>query len=119
MNIITHTINEITIAEIQSDQWVLDTAEKGADLVGSLYFSGFDRVIVHQKNVHPDFYHLKNKLAGEILQKFSNYRIRLAIIGPIETKGSQSLEQFIRESNQGRQINFLETLDSALLVLSN
>ncbi|MDD4645730.1 MAG: DUF4180 domain-containing protein [Bacteroidales bacterium] len=46
-----------------------------------LYYHGFDRMIIHEKNITPEFFDLKNRMAGEILQKFSNYRIRLAIVG--------------------------------------
>ena len=38
-------------------------------------------MIIHEKNITPEFFDLKNRMAGEILQKFSNYRIRLAIVG--------------------------------------
>ena len=45
-------------------------------------------------------------MAGEILQKFSNYRVRLAIIGSFEQCIAKSIRDFIYESNNGKQINF-------------
>jgi len=57
-------------------------------------------------------------LAGEILQKFSNYRVRLAIVGDFSTFTSKSIKDFIYESNKGRHINFVSSLDEAIKVLS-
>lgn len=80
MNIETHQLNDIRIAEVISDV-VIKTTEDGLDLVGNLYYQDFDCIILHKKNSTPDFFDLKSRIAGEILQKFSNYRVRLAIVG--------------------------------------
>ena len=57
-------------------------------------------------------------MAGEILQKFSNYRFPLVLIGDFSEFPSQSLQDFTRESNKGRQVNFVPTLPEALQLLS-
>ncbi|KAA6304392.1 hypothetical protein EZS27_043961, partial [termite gut metagenome] len=51
------------------------------DLLGNLYYQGFDKIVVQEKNITPEFFDLKSGMAGEILQKFSTYRVRLAIVG--------------------------------------
>nr|WP_133946595.1 DUF4180 domain-containing protein [Epilithonimonas xixisoli] len=114
MEIKTHDFNDTKIAEIISDEMIINSAEDALDLVGNIYYQGFDKVIISEKNFTPDFFDLKNKLAGDVLQKFSNYRIRLAIIGDFEKYESQSLRDFIFESNKGRQINFVGKLSEAL-----
>jgi hypothetical protein len=58
-------------------------------------------------------------MAGEILQKFSNYRMRLAIVGDFSEYKSKSLRDFIRESNRTGTINFVGTIDEALLRLDH
>lgn len=118
MNIKAHTINNTQIAEVLTDDIVLLTAQDGLDLLGNLYFQGFDRAIVHQRNITPDFFDLKNGIAGEVLQKFSNYRFRLAIVGDFSQYTSKSIKDFIYESNNGRQINFLPTAEAALQKLA-
>lgn len=117
MNIIAHTINTSEIAEVISDQIIIHSAEDALDLMGTIYYQGFDKIILYQKDLTPEFFDLKNKMAGDILQKFSNYRIQLAIIGDFSTFTSQSLKDFIYESNQGRLVNFVTTLEDALKVL--
>ncbi|HLU93222.1 MAG TPA: DUF4180 domain-containing protein, partial [Membranihabitans sp.] len=81
MNIIKHQVNENSIAEVESNEVIISNAQDGLDLLGNLYYQGFDKIIIHEKNLTPQFFDLKNGLAGEILQKFSNYRIPLAIVG--------------------------------------
>lgn len=67
-----------------------------------MYYQGFDKVIIYRKNIVSDFFDLKTKMTGEILQKFSNYRVRLVIIGDFENVARKSLRDFIYESNNGR-----------------
>lgn len=118
MNIQSHKINEKAVAEIISDKIIIQNAEDALDLMGNVYYQGFDKMIIHQKNITPDFFDLKNKMAGEILQKFSNYRVSLVIIGDFSGLESKSLNDFIYESNKGKHVNFLASLDEALNALS-
>lgn len=114
MKIETHSINDTKIAEVTSEDRIINSMEDGVDLLGSLYFQGFDRIIIHEKNITPDFFELKNGMAGEILQKFSNYRVRLAVVGDFSKYTRQSVQDFIYESNKGKQVNFVSSLKEAL-----
>jgi hypothetical protein len=53
-------------------------------------------------------------MAGEILQKFSTYRVQLTIVGDFSMYNSKSLKDFIFESNKGNQINFISSTTEAL-----
>ena len=119
MKIEAHRINDTTIAEVISDDTIINKSEDGLDLLGNLYYQGFDKILIHEKNITPNFFDLKNGIAGEILQKFSNYRVRLAIVGNFSKYTSKSLNDFIYESNKGRQINFLTSQTEALKILSD
>lgn len=114
MEIKTHQTNNLTIAEIISKNIIITTVEDGTDLVGNLYYQGFDKVVLHEKNITPSFFHLKTRMAGEILQKFSNYKIRLAIVGDFSKYESKSLNDFIFESNKGSAVNFVPSIEKAI-----
>ena len=114
MEIKIHTIDNRKIAEIISDNIVLQTVEDAVDLIGNMSYQGFDKFIIHEENMIPDFFELKNKIAGNILQKFSQYSMPLAIIGDFEKYESKSLNDFIFESNKGNQINFVTTVEDGL-----
>lgn len=119
MELKTHIINNIQIAEVISDEMVIQSVEDGLDLLGNIYYNGVDKIIIHDKNIIPEFFDLKTKIAGEILQKFSNYRVQLAIVGNFSKYKSKSIKDFILESNTTRHINFVDTLAEALERLSN
>jgi hypothetical protein len=60
-----------------------------------------------------DFLQLKTRLAGEAIQKFVNYQLRLAILGDISAAVAQSkaLHDFIYEANRGQDVWFVRDLD--------
>jgi hypothetical protein len=53
--------------------------------------------------------HLRTGVAGEMLQKFVNYGVKLAILGDVSgyTTASSALRDFIYESNRGETIWFV------------
>lgn len=119
MEIKEHILNEIKVAEVISDELIIQNTADALDLMGNVYYQGFDKMILHQKNITPDFFDLKNKMAGDILQKFSQYRVRLVIIGDFSGIESKSLKAFIYESNNGKQVNFLSSIKEGLKALTN
>lgn len=118
MKIKTHNLSESQIAEVISDERIIDKAEDGLDLLGNLYYQGFDGIIINEKNITPDFFDLKSGIAGEILQKFSTYRVRLAIVGDFSRFTSKSLTDLIYESNKGKHVNFVNSTSEAISILS-
>jgi len=115
----THHINDTQIAEVISDEIIIIKTDDGIDLLGNLYYQGFDRIINNEKNITPVFFDLKNGIAGEILQKFSTYRVRLAIVGDFSKYTSKSLKDFIFESNKNRHINFVSSTTEVINILSS
>lgn len=118
MNIETHHINGIRIGEVTSDTILINNAEDGLDLLGNLYYHDVSGILLYEQHITPDFFDLKTGIAGELLQKFSNYRMRLAIVGDFSKYTGKSINDFIYESNKGRQINFVGSQAEALQVLS-
>lgn len=118
MKIESHNINDTKIAEIISDTMVIKSIQDGLELLGNLYYQDFDKIVVQEKNITPEFFDLKTGMAGEILQKFSNYGVRLAIVGDFTLYSGKSMKAFIYESNKNGHINFVGSTEEALQVLS-
>ncbi|RYY37727.1 MAG: DUF4180 domain-containing protein [Sphingobacteriaceae bacterium] len=114
MQIKEHIINNRQIGEVLADDIIINKIEDGTDLLGNVYYQGFDAAIIYAKNITPDFFDLKTRIAGEILQKFSTYRMPLAIVGDYSVYTSKSLADFIYESNKGKHVNFVASVDEAL-----
>ena len=119
MNIKVHQHNETTIAEVISDEVLIHTPDDGLQLMVDLYYQGYGEMILHEQNITPEFFDLKTGIAGEILQKFATYRVRLAIVGDFARYESKSLRDFIFESNKGRHISFVSSVEEAVGRLSS
>jgi hypothetical protein len=74
---------------------------------------GADLVSVPVDRLAPEFFELRTGFAGEVLQKFVTYGVRLAIIGDLSIVASRSaaLRSLILESNRGNSVWFLATRD--------
>ena len=116
--IISHQTDGLTFLEIRSEEQFINNVQDVLDLFGELYGQYYDGIILYERNITHDFFDLQTKLAGEILQKFSNYRIRLVIVGDWSKYTSRSLEAFITESNRGKTVNFSSSPTEALKLLS-
>jgi hypothetical protein len=114
MEIKTHFIKDLRAAEVITDGIIINSADEALDLLGNLYYQGFDKIIIHEQNISADFFDLQNGMAGEILQKFSNYRVQLAVVGDFTKHTRKSVDAFIYESNKGRQVNFLTSVAEVL-----
>lgn len=119
MTTVIHQINDQQVAEIITDNIILGNVEEGMNLMADFYYQGFDGIILHEKNITPEFFELKSGLAGEVLQKFSNYKMLLAIIGEFDKYESKSLSDFIRESNKAGRTVFVYSLEEAVKRLGN
>ena len=118
MNIVIHNTGDIRIAEVISEEVLIKDPEEALQLLVDLYYQGFDRIIIREKHITRDFFDLRTGIAGEVLQKFSNYSVKLAIVGEFTKYPGKSIKDFIYESNKGRQVNFLDSLELAVERLS-
>jgi hypothetical protein len=112
LNIINNT------AEIISDKVIINSVDDAVNILGNANYLGADSVILKKEHLNPDFFDLKTGIAGDVLQKFSNYQMKLAVIGDFSNIESKSLRDFIYESNKGGRINFLENKEKALDLFS-
>ena len=111
---ISHAIGKAMVAEVSANDMLLTVPEDANDLLGNAYYQGFDGMIISADKISPRFFDLKTMLAGEILQKFSTFRMRLAVVGDFSVFPSESLKSFIYESNRGNLIHFSPTIADAL-----
>ena len=76
-------------------------------------------IVVSKEAFSESFFDLRSKLAGEILQKFVQYQIRLAIVGDFSQYQSNALKDFIYECNQGSHFFFVSTEEEGITRLKN
>lgn len=102
---------ENNFSEIVSDEVLIAT---GGDVLGLIYNSDKDNLILCQKNIAPEFFDLTTGLAGEVAQKLVNYRRCIAVIGNYANLDSKSLRDFIYESNLRGNIFFVASREEAI-----
>ena len=83
-------------------------------LAAARYETGCSAIVLSKEQLDESFFRLSTGLAGEVLQKFVNYQMKLAIVGDFSHYVSKPLPDFIRESNAGRQICFQPDENAAL-----
>lgn len=98
-----------------ADEGVVVAGEREAlDLIGDAMYHGAAWVAVPVGRLGGDFFRLRTRVAGDIVQKFVNYRVGMAVVGDIEghAADSSALRDFVRESNRGRQLWFVPDVDA-------
>jgi len=119
MKINTVKQNNIEIAVISSSEILIKDVQSALDFMATVqYETGCDRIILNKSAICEDFFHLSTKLAGEILQKFINYHVKIAVVGDFSVYSSKSLKAFIYESNKGKDIFFFPDEKQAIEKLS-
>jgi hypothetical protein len=112
--------NELTTIQgtpalvLPEDGAPLDTVEAATEMVGEAAWGQVEIVVIPVERLTDDFFELKTGFAGDVAQKFVNYRLRLAIVGDIESRvgESVSLRAWVTESNRGRQLWFVPSRDA-------
>ncbi|MDM5277637.1 DUF4180 domain-containing protein [Paenibacillus silvae] len=120
MNIKKINENGVTIAYVTGSEQLITDVQSAIDLMATVrYEVDCHRIIVNKAGVCEEFFDLKTRLAGEVLQKFINYQTKIAIVGDFSSYTSKSLKDFIYESNNGNDIFFLPDEQQAVEKLSS
>ena len=105
----------VRIAVVPGGGARIKDAASALDLAMSIrYETGISRLAIDKEALCGDFFILSTGVAGEILQKLMNYRFKAAIYGDYTAYTSKPLQDFIRESNRGRDFFFVPTRADAV-----
>lgn len=112
IQIITHA--GVTIAEVHADACPIADVQSALDLLADAHHQGAQHLLLQEHHFAPAFYDLRSGLAGEILQKFINYNMRLTVTGDFAKYSSKSLHALFVECNRGRDFAFCADRTAAL-----
>ena len=87
------------------------TVQDALDLIGGA-FLGAEMVALPAGRLDERFFELGTGFAGEVMQKFVNYRLRLAVVGDISRHlaASSALRALVQESNSAGHVWFVPDL---------
>ena len=119
MNIKRLEHDGVVIALVESEETLITDVQSALDLMATVrYETGADRMILPKAALDERFFVLSSGLAGDVLQKFVNYQLKVAIVGDYSGYASKPLRDFIYESNNGSHVFFVATVEEALEKLS-
>lgn len=107
--------NGKAIALVDSSELLITDLQSALDLMATIrYETDSDRFVIHKAAINEQFFDLRTRLAGEILQKYINYQMKIAIVGDFTVYDSKSFNDFVFECNKGKDIFFLPTEEAAI-----
>ena len=107
----SYELHGVPVLECAADEMRLRTYADAVDIVGKSFESHATLIVIPVECLDDDFFRLQTRIAGELIQKFVQYRRRLAIVGDISRHLAESsaLRAFVYESNRGNEVWFLAT----------
>ncbi|KOG89586.1 DUF4180 domain-containing protein [Streptomyces varsoviensis] len=107
------TIHDVPVLMCEPDGDPIAAEADALDLIGNASYQGAQWVVIPAARFDDSFFQLSTRVAGDIVQKFVNYRVGLIVMGDISAhaEASSALRDFIRECNRGRQTWFVATTE--------
>lgn len=119
MNIKTIIGDHYEIAVVEENSVIIHDVQSAIDLIADiLYGKRIDNIVLKGTNFTKEFFDLKTGLLGGIIQKFSNYSVRVVIVGDLDKYRTKSFCDFVYESNNGRTLFFVLTEEEAIKKLN-
>lgn len=102
-------IHSLRVLVCATDGETLAREQDTNTFIGAAWQHEAAMVALPVERLTDDFFRLSTRLAGEVMQKFANYNLRLAIVGDIArwTANSTALRDFVYETNKGQSIWFV------------
>jgi len=106
-------IHDVPVLMCTPEDEAICGEREALDLIGNAGYQGAQWVVVPADRLDEAFFRLHTRVAGDIVQKFVQYRMGLAVLGDISrhTQTSSALRDFVRECNGGRQTWFVTDMD--------
>ncbi len=82
-----------------------------SDAIGACISAG--GLILTEDDLAPEFFDLRSGLAGELFQKFTNYKLRVAIVLPDPTAYGERFAELAYEHTSHSLIRFVRSKDEA------
>jgi Domain of unknown function (DUF4180) len=104
-----YELHSVRVLELIADESKLQTYNDAVELIGKSFENRAALIVVPVECLDDEFFQLSTRIAGELIQKFVQYRLRLAILGDISgfPAESSALRAFVTESNRGKDVWFL------------
>lgn len=106
------TRNGIPMLVCAEDGPTVATEQDAVDLIASTFHQRVVLIALPVARLDERFFDLRSGVAGRVVQKFAQYRRRLAVVGDIAgyVAASNALRNYVGEANRGRDVWFVPDL---------
>lgn len=106
----TYELHGVRILECAAEGPELRRDRDAVDLMSEALGRGANFIVIPVERLGDDFFRLETHIAGEVIQRFAMYKVRVAILGDISrhVAESKSLRDFVYELNRGNQCWFVD-----------
>lgn len=103
----------IHVFEVPAEGRELKSGTDAVDLMSAASEHHATLIAIPVSRLGDDFFDLRTRIAGEIVQKFVIYGRRVVIVGDISRRmvESKSLAAWVAESNRGRDLWFVNSME--------
>ncbi|MFB7149386.1 DUF4180 domain-containing protein [Streptomyces virginiae] len=103
------TIDDVPVLMCGPEGETIAGEREALDCIGNASYQGAEWAVIPVERFDEAFFRLNTRVAGDIIQKFVQYRVGIVVLGDISrhTADSAALRDFVRECNRGRQTWFL------------
>jgi hypothetical protein len=105
-----HELHGVRVLECER---ALRSNSDAVELISAVWENRAGWLVIPVACLDYEFFRLSTRIAGELIQRFVTYRVRVAIAGDISKHLAESsaLRDFVYESNRGDQVWFVADLE--------
>jgi hypothetical protein len=100
------------IVELAAEGALLRDDRDAVDTIAAASEYHPEIIVIPMERLSDDFFRLRTGIAGQVIQKFLTYRLRLVILGDISMhlRESSALRDFVYECDSGSHVWFVTRL---------
>ena len=96
-----------------TDGTQIQTEAEAVRAAALCFENGIDRLLMMDGRLSSDFFELQTGIAGALLQKFSNYHIKAALVLTDSSRITKRFQELLYESNKGNTFRSFDTVACA------
>jgi hypothetical protein len=91
----------------------LQSEQDALDLIAACFENNTFLLMLNAEVLADDFFRLRTGLAGQVLQKFINYRVKVAVVLTKEQRIMGKFKEFLAEANKGNDFRVFSSSEEA------
>jgi len=109
----SYDLHGMRVVELAVDGGPLRNDRDAVDVIAAASARHPEIIVIPAERLADDFFRLRTGVAGQVIQKFLTYRLRIVVVGDISKhlQEGSALRDFIYECNSGSHVWFVSGLE--------